>query len=353
MSNSRKKMTDKDKKLLWGKAAGRCSICHKLLINTEDSDNIGVITGVEAHIIGHSKNGPRGDSDLPLNKRHLYENMILLCSEHAKTIDERTDFWSIDKLKETKKQHEKLMSELKSPNKRISPKLKLVEPTGKSTGGPQGHYHKFTVRNFGKGEALNINFWIRGWGFKSEILDTKNRSYLDEKEKIELDLRVDGTPLHTKEIPFLKFYATYQNLDDELIRYQSNLIQIINPSGETYNTKIANKDNYELISGEVGIDSIEILPSMGDYSQALYKCGTHSFKIKVSRTLLACWGIQDDYLWDCFYDLGVANISLMSKLDAFQDKEYSTYSFPETNKSGLDRFIEAIEFINNGEYETE
>lgn len=231
MSNQRKPMTDKDKKLLWGKAAGRCSICKKLVINTEDEDKVGVIVGVEAHIIGHSSDGPRGESNLPLEERHFYDNMILLCSEHAKTIDERTDIWTVERLKQQKQLHEEEMRELKSPNKKVFPKIKLIEPTGKSTGGPQGHFHKFTVRNFGSGEAINLKCWVRGWGFSADLTDPRNRSFLDDKERIEYDLKVDGTPLHNEEIPFLRFYATYRNLEDESILYSAQLGQVLTPGG--------------------------------------------------------------------------------------------------------------------------
>lgn len=351
MTAPRKKMTDKDKKLLWGKAGGRCSICQKLVINTEDSDNIGVITGVESHIVGHSKKGPRGSYEVDLDQRHKYQNMILLCSEHAKTIDERTDFWTIEKLRSQKQLHEEVMSKLRFPNIKVMPKLKLIEPTGQSRGSSQGHFHKYSVRNFGKGEAFNLKFWIRGWGYNSKLLDIKNKSYLDEKEIIELELRVDRTPIHTQVIPFLKFYATYQNLDDETISYISDLIQIPTPGGEILNTKIAGEEKYELQTKEINIDSMEILPSLGDYTQAYYETGSNSFKIKVSRTLLACWGISEENILDCLYDLGLCNLKVMMELDAYQDKEYTTMSFPKTEKVGHERFVEALEFIRNGEYE--
>lgn len=95
---------------------------------------------------------------------------------------------------------------------------------------------------------------------------------------------------------------------------------------------------------------MEILPSRGDYTEAMYTVGGQSFKIKVSRTLLACWNISDEHIRDCFYDLGLINLKVMSKLNAYQDKEYSTMSFPQTEKSGQARFEEALELINSGDY---
>jgi len=350
MSNPRKAMSDKDKKLLWGKAAGRCSICKKIVINTEDEDKEGVIVGVESHIVGHSVDGPRGQHDMPLDERHHYKNMILLCSEHAKTIDERTDIWTVEKLRQLKQSHEEEMLELRSASNKINPKIKLIEPTGKSTGGPQGHFHKFSVRNFGKGEVINLKCWIRGWGISAKLSDPRNRSFIDEKETIEYDLRVDGTPLHNQEVPFLNLHATYRNLDDQSILYSAKLRQDLTQGGELYDTKIAGEEKYQLLDGLISFDRMEILPSRGDYTEAMYSVGGQNFKVKVSRSLLACWDIPDENIWDCFYDLGLANVQIMSKLNAYQDKEYSTMTFPKTEKVGLARYQEAIELIETGQY---
>ncbi len=343
-------MTDKDKKLLWGKAAGRCSICKKIVINTEDEDKIGVIVGVEAHIVGHSADGPRGKHDMPLDERHHYKNMILLCSEHSKTIDERIDVWTVKKLIQQKQSHEAEMLELRSDSKKVNPKIKLIEPTGKSTGGSQGHFHKFTVRNFGSGEVINLKCWIRGWGFNAELEDPRNRSFLDEKETIEYDLRVDGTSLHNQEIPFLYFYATYRDLEDRFILYIAKLMQNLTLGGELYDTKIAGEERYQLGEVLLDFDEMEILPSRGDYTEAMYEVSGQTFKVKVSRSLLACWNISEEHIFDCFYDLGLANLKIMSRLNAYQNKEYLTTTFPMTEKTGLERYEEALELIESGEY---
>lgn len=52
-------MTDRDRKKLWGQAAGTCSLCRKALIqDAEHPADREALTGEEAHIISESRNGP-------------------------------------------------------------------------------------------------------------------------------------------------------------------------------------------------------------------------------------------------------------------------------------------------------
>jgi hypothetical protein len=72
----------KDIKLLWSKAAGRCSICRTpLTYNSDHGSNVSHV-GEQAHIVAESDNGPRGNSILSLEERNSYPNLILLCPTH-------------------------------------------------------------------------------------------------------------------------------------------------------------------------------------------------------------------------------------------------------------------------------
>lgn len=103
----------KTHKMLWGRSANCCAFpgCHRqLAMDIEDTDDISIV-GEEAHIVAKEKDGPRGNSDLTNEQRDKYENLILLCSIHHKIIDDHPEIYTVDKLKLTKQEHEKWVSQ--------------------------------------------------------------------------------------------------------------------------------------------------------------------------------------------------------------------------------------------------
>ncbi|WP_209121170.1 hypothetical protein [Alkalihalobacillus sp. BA299] len=98
----------KTRKMLWGKAANRCafSTCRRELVMDETETDDPSIIGEECHIVAREDDGPRGDADFPKEQRDLYGNLLLLCNIHHKVIDDQEKAYSVDKLKEIKKEHE-------------------------------------------------------------------------------------------------------------------------------------------------------------------------------------------------------------------------------------------------------
>lgn len=99
-------ITQKDIKLLWGRSGNRCSICRRELTQDKEFNNSSFTLGEQAHIIGESEDGPRGNSNLTLEERNTYHNLILLCPNHHKEIDSDEELWSIEKLYKAKSEHE-------------------------------------------------------------------------------------------------------------------------------------------------------------------------------------------------------------------------------------------------------
>jgi hypothetical protein len=64
------------------------------------------LVGEAAHVVAEQLDGPRGDSDLPLDQRNKYENLILLCNVHHKQVDDQENYFTVQKLKEIKYSHE-------------------------------------------------------------------------------------------------------------------------------------------------------------------------------------------------------------------------------------------------------
>lgn len=97
---------DLARKLLWGRAASRCSICRVDLVIDIDLAESTSLIGEECHIVAQSSMGPRGDAAFPKEHVDAYSNLILLCRNHHKEIDDSPEHFSIPYLHLIKKRHE-------------------------------------------------------------------------------------------------------------------------------------------------------------------------------------------------------------------------------------------------------
>lgn len=96
-------VTVADQKLLWGRAGARCCLCRDSLAAVGASGLLGEM----AHIVARRTNGPRGEDPLPESERDKYDNLLLLCPNDHKRIDEvEPTEWSAEKLRLTKLEHE-------------------------------------------------------------------------------------------------------------------------------------------------------------------------------------------------------------------------------------------------------
>jgi hypothetical protein len=107
--------------MLWGRAAGRCefSSCNASLSFhpvTKESVNLAEV----AHVIGFSKDGPRGEEDLPEALLNDVTNLMLVCRTCHKLIDDNADRYTVKLLQEMKEQHERRIAIATSiaPNRR-------------------------------------------------------------------------------------------------------------------------------------------------------------------------------------------------------------------------------------------
>lgn len=98
---------DKDLKLLWYRAAGRCSICKKELSVEASSASGNTLIGQNCHIVGEKLNsGPRHKSNLTEGDRNRYPNLILLCANHHVEIDSDETTHTVEILHQIKSDHE-------------------------------------------------------------------------------------------------------------------------------------------------------------------------------------------------------------------------------------------------------
>ena len=96
-------------KILWGRSAGRCAMpdCRiELIIDDNEDDQVFSLLGENAHITASSADGPRGKDEREESIIDDYENLILLCRNCHRRIDQQPDFFHINKLAYIKNQHE-------------------------------------------------------------------------------------------------------------------------------------------------------------------------------------------------------------------------------------------------------
>jgi hypothetical protein len=96
-------ISNKTRKNIWAKSGNRCSIC-KTELFAEKTKKEEVNIGEECHIISSKINGPRYKPNL--DDYDNYNNLILLCRNHHKEIDELSETFSEEVLQFIKTKHE-------------------------------------------------------------------------------------------------------------------------------------------------------------------------------------------------------------------------------------------------------
>ncbi|MEM8810006.1 MAG: HNH endonuclease [Cyanobacteria bacterium P01_G01_bin.38] len=101
-------ISQRDIKLLWGRAASRCAFPDCRLQLTQDSATTSnsIPIGEQAHIVAKEPSGPRGNSLLTPGERDSYANLILLCPTHHTIIDKNLEDYPVEKLHALKTEHE-------------------------------------------------------------------------------------------------------------------------------------------------------------------------------------------------------------------------------------------------------
>ncbi len=102
--------SDKSSKLIWGQFAARCANCRKPLIRETGSKKSSLV-GEVAHIIGETKKAARGSNPMPLDERNEPENLLLLCREDHKIIDDDELLYTAAKVHEIREEYLRWLAE--------------------------------------------------------------------------------------------------------------------------------------------------------------------------------------------------------------------------------------------------
>jgi len=117
-------ITTRDRKLLWIRAGGVCTICKGQLAEEAKGDDRDVVLGEEAHIVSEKPNGPRF-RPMPPDEVDTYANLLLLCPIHHKIVDEQVTHYTEQCLHDLKREHERWVKEKISP---ATPAIKIHDP---------------------------------------------------------------------------------------------------------------------------------------------------------------------------------------------------------------------------------
>ena len=95
--------------ILCTKSGNRCAMpkCRKILIKDKKSNDPPSILGEAAHIKGKTPDSARYDETMTQKERASYENLIFVCRNCHKVMDDQPDFYTVEKLHQIKRDHEK------------------------------------------------------------------------------------------------------------------------------------------------------------------------------------------------------------------------------------------------------
>lgn len=96
-------ISDKTRKNLWAKCGNKCAICKNDLFPKSESKKAFNI-GDECHIVSSKEKGPRHIPNI--EDYDTIENLILLCRNHHKEVDDLPDTYTEDVLRYFKNAHE-------------------------------------------------------------------------------------------------------------------------------------------------------------------------------------------------------------------------------------------------------
>lgn len=205
-------ITDKTRKILWGRSGNLCAFCKARLVLHASQEDRESVVGDECHIVSGAPGGPRHDPNFPPAEIDSLDNLLLLCRVHHKLIDDQAETFSAVSLRELKGNHEKWVEERLAPAsepepirivriREAIPEVLILVPNAKTmldfAAGCDGRYDDYpgdltddelsSVGSF----LQNLTDWCDlGFSEPSERIQAQ-RSVAEEMSELErLDLRV-------------------------------------------------------------------------------------------------------------------------------------------------------------------
>ena len=203
-------ISSKTRKALWARSGNRCAICKIELIEKGSDSKIKLNTGEECHIISRQRKGPR-HKKLEKDIYDDYDNLLLLCRNHHKEIDENIVKYTVDKLNNIKNNHEKwIQSKL---NHLQSSKLPKVYSLFKITSGTKlfsliDGIHATSFNNDEVSNAEEALLIGEFYDYVHEIIEHISLDSSNNTEKLQYQIKLDKEINNFESNGFLLFGNT-------------------------------------------------------------------------------------------------------------------------------------------------
>ena len=248
---------DKDIKLLFGKAGGRCSICRSQIIVSPHPDVPESLIGEVCHMVAQSKKGPRRNyPNFDFSRVDKYENLILLCKHDHKIVDDNPGLYSVENLVKLKQKHEEWIDKELSRTEFWDCDLaqfSYINVPRLSIMAALKGYTLSTPLNLAPGQSLhslgwNLNYVMAAFqnlfnAFQPEVLPYEKLRWGDERMRGHIFSFTDT--FRTKNMPYPDRQRTYEERvisntakDPHIYRKKNNwkLILFIDPRWVTTST---------------------------------------------------------------------------------------------------------------------
>lgn len=90
-------------------------MCRRQLVHDATETDDESLVGEIAHIVAAADQGSRGDPTMTNEARNRADNLILLCGDHHKLVDDQQNTYTVEKLRDIKRVHEATVSAALSP----------------------------------------------------------------------------------------------------------------------------------------------------------------------------------------------------------------------------------------------
>lgn len=217
------------------------------------------------------------------------------------------------------------------------------------SGGPNGHYIYFTLKNVGKEIALDIHWSIKGFDYEWKSQD-ESFELEPNKEKV-VKFQISGEKIFTELVRELSIIMEYMDPGGRKYFTRTELIQERVPSGAFFNLKtsifhpplILVEDNLQFLSEPFqGGDSVSVTFGIDT------KEGAKKVNIGMSGSLSAILGFTNDaQIKEALLELAHRKIPKMIEENNLKDHIFTTSELPEHNEqeNGFELYVRFRDLI--------
>lgn len=208
------------------------------------------------------------------------------------------------------------------------------------SGGPNGHFERFIVKNIGKDIATNIRWGIRGFGYEWRSLDITFDLSAEQSQEVTYPISTEKP--FSEDVNDLCIFFEYNTIKGVNLFSRMELSQKKVPS-DSFNNLKGGTYHYPTVLKNDGLELLEILDKTGDSVKAVFKIGlddkAQKVQIGISDTLLATWGFQTKReIKNALEELGHRQIRNMVEGSRLKDFTFIRSDYPQIFQSGYEGY---------------